>query len=157
MERRQTSTLKPQASGKVQNSDPKSSPSNEMAKGRGQSDRKSLLSPSLSSRGREGESSGTWVPLLLKLTVTITPYGTIIMVPKYWSFDPRRDLKWKEIARLHRTRSARKLGPKLISNQAERREEAKRARELWEQATEAGLRGEKREQWVMGRLGWDAR
>src|SRR5436190_22173504 len=61
MERRQTSTLKPQASGKVQNSDPKSSPSNEMAKGRGQSDRKSLLSP----RGREGESSGTWVPLLL--------------------------------------------------------------------------------------------
>ena len=49
------------------------------------------------------------------------------------------------------------MGPKLLSNQAERREEAKRARELWEQATEAGLRGEKREQWVMGRLGWDAR
>ena len=96
-------------------------------------------------------------PLLLKLTVTITPYGTIIMVPKYWSFDPRRDLKWKAIAKLHRTRSAQKQGPKLSSNQAERRQDAKRAREFWAQATEAGLRGERRNQWVMGRLGWDAR
>jgi hypothetical protein len=96
-------------------------------------------------------------PLLLKLTVTVTPYGTIIMVPKYWSFDPRRDLKWKAITKLHRTRSAQKQGPKLISNQAERRQDAKRAWELWNEATEAGMKGEGRNQWVMGRLGWDAR
>lgn len=96
-------------------------------------------------------------PLLMKLTVNLTQYGTIIMVPRYWSFDPRRDLNWKAITRLHRTRSAQKQGPKLSSNQAERRQDAKRAREFWAQATEAGLRGERRNQWVAGRLGWDPR
>ena len=64
-------------------------------------------------------------PLLLKLTVNLTPYGTIMMVPRYWSFDPRRDLKWKAITRLHRARSAQKQGLKLGSNRAERREEAR--------------------------------
>jgi hypothetical protein len=96
-------------------------------------------------------------PLLLKLTANVTPYGTIIMVPRYWSFDPRRDLKWKAITRLHRTRSAQKQGVKLSSNEAERREEAERGRQFWQEATKAGLKGEKRKQWVMGRLGWDAR
>jgi hypothetical protein len=96
-------------------------------------------------------------PLLLKLTVNVTPYGTVIMVPKYWSFDPRRDLKWKEIMRLHRVRSAQKQGAKLSSNQAERREEAERAGELWSAATKAGMKGERRKAWVMERLGWDTR
>lgn len=96
-------------------------------------------------------------PLLLKLTVNVTPHGTIMMVPRYWSFDPRRDLKWKEITRLHRVRSPQKQGAKLSLNQSERREEAERGRELWNEAARAGLRGENRTQWVMGRLGWDPR
>ncbi len=96
-------------------------------------------------------------PLLQKPTVNVTPYGTVIMIPRYWSFDPRRDLKWKEITRLHRVRSAQKQGVKLSANQEERREEAKRARTLWKEATKAGLKGDWRNQWVMGRLGWDPR
>jgi hypothetical protein len=96
-------------------------------------------------------------PLLLKLTVNITPHGTMIMIPRYWSFDPRRDLKWSEIKRWHRLRSATKQGLKLSVNEIERRREAEKARELWEEASAAGLKGEKREQWVMGRLGWDPR
>jgi hypothetical protein len=39
-------------------------------------------------------------------------------------------------------------------NEVERRLEAERAHEFWDQATAAGLKGDKREQWVMGRLGW---
>jgi len=96
-------------------------------------------------------------PLLLKLTVNVTPYGTIIMVPRFWSFDPRRDLKWKAITRLHRARNTLKQGVKLSANRAERLQEAERARRLWTEATKAGLKGDRRDQWVMGSLGWDAR
>jgi hypothetical protein len=96
-------------------------------------------------------------PLLLKLTVNVTPYGTVVMIPKYWSFDPRRDLKWKEIMRLHRVRSAQKQGVKLSLNRAERAREAERARRLWSEATRAGMKGDRRKQWVIERLGWDAR
>ena len=91
---------------------------------------------------------------MLKLTVTITAYGTFIMIPKYWSFDPRRDVKWKEIMQHHRLRSAQRQGQKLSANQAERQEEAERASELWEAATKAKLKGDARMQWVQGRLGW---
>jgi hypothetical protein len=96
-------------------------------------------------------------PLLLKLSVNLTPYGTILMVPRYWSFDPRRDLKWKAITRLHRVRSAQRQGEKLSANNAERRREAERGRALWVEATKAGLRGERRDRWVIGGLGWDPR
>ncbi|MBU6408869.1 MAG: hypothetical protein KGR98_00650, partial [Verrucomicrobia bacterium] len=37
-------------------------------------------------------------PLLLKLAVTLTPYGTMIHLPAYWSFDPKRDIRWDAIA-----------------------------------------------------------
>ena len=37
-------------------------------------------------------------PLLLKLAVNITPYGTMIHIPAYWSFDPKRDIRWDAIA-----------------------------------------------------------
>ena len=64
---------------------------------------------------------------------------------------------WNEIKSWHRLRSATKQGRKQSVNEIERRREAEKARELWEQASAAGLKGERREQWVMGRLGWDAR
>ena len=31
-------------------------------------------------------------PLPLKLAVNLTPYGTLIHIPAYWSFDPKRDM-----------------------------------------------------------------
>src|SRR5438876_1237293 len=67
------------------------------------------------------------------------------------------DWKLNEIKSWHRLRSATKQGPKLSVNEIERRREAERAREWWEQATAAGLKGDRRDQWVMGRLGWDPR
>jgi len=102
--------------------------------------------------GMEGER-----PLLLKLTVNLTPYGTTIVVPRYWSFDRKRDVKWKAITRLHRVRGVQKQGPKLSAGRLERRQEVARARRLMEQAKRAQLKGQMRTQWVMGRLGWDAR
>ncbi len=31
-------------------------------------------------------------PLLMKLSVNITPHGTMIFIPAYWSFDAKRDV-----------------------------------------------------------------
>ncbi|MCL4854523.1 MAG: hypothetical protein KJZ78_24450, partial [Bryobacteraceae bacterium] len=58
--------------------------------------------------GMEGDR-----PLLLKLTVNLTPFGTMILIPAYWSFDPKRDLNWKAITALHRARGVHRQGPKL--------------------------------------------
>lgn len=46
-------------------------------------------------------------PLLMKVSVNPTPYGTLIFVPRTWSFDARRDLDWGAITRLHRAAGCR--------------------------------------------------
>jgi|SRR5947207_8805234 len=43
-------------------------------------------------------------PLLLKLTANLTPFGTMIFIPAYWSFDPKRDLNWRAITALQKAR-----------------------------------------------------
>jgi hypothetical protein len=96
-------------------------------------------------------------PLLLKLSVNLTPFSTMIEVPRYWSFDPKRDLKWGAVSKLHRMREVRRQGPKLSPSRAARHTEAAAARRLWREATRAGLKGDGRKEWVMERLGWDAR
>jgi hypothetical protein len=96
-------------------------------------------------------------PLLMKLTANLTANVTLILVPRYWSFDPKRDVKWGAITRLHRMRGVQRQGPKLSAGRTERRQESERAGELWEEATEAGLKGQRRIDWVVGRMGWDAR
>jgi hypothetical protein len=58
--------------------------------------------------GMEGDH-----PLLQKLTVNLTPHGTMIFIPSWWSLDPKRDLSWREIKRLHNARVASKQGAKL--------------------------------------------
>lgn len=96
-------------------------------------------------------------PLLMKLTVNLTPFGTMIFIPGYWSFDAKRDIKWKSVTSLHRSRGVQRQGPKLSQNKVSAREEAVRVRQLWEEATTKGKRGEAREQWVLGRMNWDPR
>ncbi len=102
--------------------------------------------------GMEGDR-----PLLLKLSVNLTPFSTMIEVPRYWSFDPKRDLKWGGVTKLHRMREVRRQGPKLSPSRAARQEQADLARRLWREATRSGLKGDRRKEWVMERLGWDAR
>lgn len=99
--------------------------------------------------GMEGEK-----PLLLKLSVNLTPHGTMIFIPSYWSFDRKRDLNWGEIMRLHRARGVERQGPKLSSSKQAKREDAELARRLWAAATRKGLRGEARTRQVMQQLKW---
>lgn len=102
--------------------------------------------------GMEGER-----PLLLKLSVNVTALGTMVLIPRYWSFDYKRDLEWHAITKLHRSRDVHRQGAKLTKNQIERHRESTKALRLWNQASAAGLKGDSRNSWVMGKLGWDAR
>jgi len=92
-------------------------------------------------------------PLLQKLSVTITPYGTMIVIPRYWSFDYNRDLKWRPITRLHRAREVPRQGEKLDANQSERRALAATARKLMAEAKQLGMKGDERDYWVMDKIG----
>ena len=83
-------------------------------------------------------------PLVQKLACTLTPYGTQIFIPGYWSFDPMRDLNWPEILRLHRARGVAKQGPKLNSGRIQRQEQLRRVAKAAAEATRRGLRGKVR-------------
>ena len=96
-------------------------------------------------------------PLLLKLAVNITPYGTMIHIPAYWSFDPKRDIRWDAIASLHRLRVPGRQGAALAEGLAERMQAAEKLRHLDQDALRQGLKGEKKHEFLCDGLGWDPR
>jgi hypothetical protein len=96
-------------------------------------------------------------PLLLKLAVNLTPYGTMIHIPAYWSFDPKRDIRWDAIARLHRTRVHGRQGSALAEGVAERMKNAEKLRHLDQEVRRLGLKGEKKHEFMCRGLSWDVR
>jgi hypothetical protein len=50
-------------------------------------------------------------PLLLKPSISLTPYGTQIFVPGYMSLDAKRDLDFGKISSLHKARGVQRQGP----------------------------------------------
>jgi hypothetical protein len=93
-------------------------------------------------------------PLLLKLAVNLTPYGTMIHIPAYWSFDPKRDIRWDAIASLHRARVPGRQGSALAEGLAERMRAAEKLRHLDKEALRLGLKGEKKHEFLCAGLGW---
>jgi hypothetical protein len=93
-------------------------------------------------------------PLLLKLAVNITPYGTMIHIPAYWSLDPKRDIRWDAIAKLHRLRVPGRQGVALAEGKAERRKSAKLLVRLDHEAKRLGLKGERKHAFLCSGLGW---
>jgi hypothetical protein len=93
-------------------------------------------------------------PLPLKLAVNLTPYGTMIHIPAYWSFDPKRDIRWDAIARLHRVRVPGRQGNALAAGIAERMKAAAKLRQLDKQALRLGLKSEKKHAFLCAGLGW---
>ncbi|MEI6193651.1 MAG: hypothetical protein WCS42_04900 [Verrucomicrobiota bacterium] len=96
-------------------------------------------------------------PLLLKLSVNLTPYGTMIHIPAYWSFDPKRDIRWPEIAKLHRVRVHGRQGNVLAEGLAKAVKDAKKLGQLDKEALLRGLKGEKKHEFLCAGLGWDPR
>jgi len=93
-------------------------------------------------------------PLLLKLAVNITPYGTMIHIPAYWSFDPKRDIRWDAIANLHRVRVPGRQGNVLAEGLVERMKAAGKLRRLDLEVHRLGLKGEKKHEFLCAGLGW---
>lgn len=96
-------------------------------------------------------------PLLLKLAVNLTPYGTMIHIPAYWSFDPKRDIRWDAVTKLHRARVPGRQGSALAEGFAERMRKAKKLRLLDKDTMRLGLKGKKKHAFLCAGLGWDAR
>lgn len=95
-------------------------------------------------------------PLLLKLAVNLTPYGTMIHIPAYWSFDPKRDIRWDAIASLHRVRVPGRQGNALAEGHFERMKAAEKLSQLDNEALRLGLKGEKKHEFLCAGLGWVA-
>jgi len=95
--------------------------------------------------------------LLMKVSVNPTPNGTLIFIPRSISFDPKRDLDWGLIGRLHRCRVKGRQGPKLSSGRVEKLEQAAEAKRLWAEAGKKGLKGDARYDYVRERMGRDQR
>jgi len=92
-------------------------------------------------------------PLVLKLAVNITPFGTLIHIPAYWSFDPKRDIRWDAIARLHRARVPGRQGAALAEGLAQRMKEAETLQRLDQEALHLGLKGDKKHAFLCAGLG----
>jgi hypothetical protein len=58
-------------------------------------------------------------PLVLKPSVTVTPWGTQIFIPAWQSLDAKRDFDFRYIARLHRARGISRQGEKLSAGRSE--------------------------------------
>lgn len=83
-------------------------------------------------------------PLLLKISVNPIPHGTMIVIPRHWSFDKARDLDWAAISKLHRAHGAARQGPKLSNSRIERLSEVAQAEHYNAEAARLGLRGAKK-------------
>ena len=93
-------------------------------------------------------------PLLLKLAVNVTPHGTMILIPSFWSFDSKRDMRWEAINRLHRLRVKGRQGAALAEGLAERMAQAAKLRLLDAEAKAKKLRGAARHRFLCQGLGW---
>jgi hypothetical protein len=87
-------------------------------------------------------------PMVQKLAVTLTPFGTQIFIPGFWSLDPGRDINWTKVTRLHRARGISKQGTKLADIRQARAQRRKRVAAADQTARRRGLVGEARYQLI---------
>jgi hypothetical protein len=93
-------------------------------------------------------------PLLLKLSVNLTPHGTMVFIPAYWSFDAKRDVRWDAVMKLHRARAPKKQGAILAEGVEHRRAMAEKLKLLDQQCKQLRLRGAKRHAFLCKALGF---
>lgn len=88
-------------------------------------------------------------PLLLKPTVTVTAYGTMIVIPKYMSYDHRRDFVTRALKRAHNVHAPMRQGNKWSISRQHKNMKAARTYLYDYKAQKAGLAGEVRRQFVI--------
>ena len=96
-------------------------------------------------------------PLVEKLTYTLTPYGTQIFIPGFWSLDYVRDVNWREVLKLHRARGIPKQGNKAARNAKERKAQLQRLGQAYKEGKALKIRGEKLYAFLKIKAGLDSR
>jgi len=92
-------------------------------------------------------------PLVQKLAYSMNPYGTMIFIPGYWSFDPKRDLNWDKILRLHRARGIGRQGPKLGAGRQHKSAQLKKMLAAEAEAKRIKLKGQSRYSYLKEKSG----
>ena len=93
-------------------------------------------------------------PLLLKPSVSVTAYGTQLFIPGYLSLDPKRDLDFKRINRLHRARgSVKKQGAAFAESREQFDALSKEARQAERKGRKQGLKGDALMDYVLEQIG----
>jgi hypothetical protein len=92
-------------------------------------------------------------PMLQKLAVTLTPFGTQIFIPGFWSLDPARDINWSKVTRLHRARGINKQGEKLAKGREGHLKLVRKIVASDQHAREKGLKGSARYSFVKDSAG----
>lgn len=92
-------------------------------------------------------------PLLLKFSVNLTPYGTMIFIPAYLSLDHSRDINWPELKALHNARVPGRQGKTFAANKTTRKDHAARLRQLDAEVERLQLKGDKRHAFLCQGLG----
>lgn len=93
-------------------------------------------------------------PLVEKLSFAVTPYGTQIFIPSYWSFDYVRDILWKDLIKLHRSRGIGKQGEKLDFNRSEKNKQLKKLHRFVLMAQKRKLRGKSKYSFIKESMGF---
>ena len=96
-------------------------------------------------------------PLVMKLSVNLTAFRTMIFIPAYWSFDAKRDVKWAQVIKLHRARALKTQGASLAESHEERRKLAAKLRKLYAEAKRLNIKGEALHLRICKLTGWDDR
>jgi len=96
-------------------------------------------------------------PLVMKLSVNLTAFGTMIFIPSYWSFDYKRDVQWAAVMKLHKARALKKQGEALAEGHEQRRSEAVKLRKLDIETKKLKLRGDALHTFLCKGLNWDTR
>ena len=93
-------------------------------------------------------------PLLLKPSVNVTAYGTQLFIPGYLSLDPKRDLDFTRINRLHRARgSVKKQGAAFTESREQFAALSKQAQAAERAGRKQGLKGEALMDYVLQQIG----
>lgn len=94
------------------------------------------------------------IPLLLKTSVVFTPYGTQLFIPGYLSLDPKRDLDFSKVMRLHRARGIARQGPGFSIGRRELTELRHKGAQADGDAKKRGLKGDRRYKFVCSKIGF---
>lgn len=82
-------------------------------------------------------------PIVTKLSFDVTPFGTSLFIPGYWSFDPSRDIKWEQLKEVHESRGVvKRQGSAFEPNRRDLQKKEKLVLEAVEESRVLAERGD---------------